>query len=89
MESIFFGRRPSVRNIALRLNYFATSNKSLMRNCELVGGRCVATLAMLTRNSKTSKPTTRNTIAIGLFERHERRSHWAVSFPNIVTYGKR
>ena len=35
MESIFFGRRPGVRNIALELNYFATSNKSLMRNCEL------------------------------------------------------
>src|SRR4051794_13537254 len=37
------------------------------------GGRCVATLAMLARDSNTSKPTTRNAIAqavaIGLLEK--------------------
>ena len=55
------------------------------------GGRCVATLAMLARDSDTSKPTTRNAIAqavaIGLLEKTERRSYCAVSFPNILTYG--
>ena len=57
------------------------------------GGRCVATLAMLARNSNTSKATTRNAInqavAISLLEKTERRSYCAVSLPNILTYGKR
>ena len=55
------------------------------------GGRCVATLAMLARDSDTSRATTRNAIAqavaIGLLEKTERRSYYAVSFPNILTYG--
>jgi predicted 2-oxoglutarate/Fe(II)-dependent dioxygenase YbiX len=54
------------------------------------GGRCVATLAALARDSNTSKSTTRNAIsraiAIGLLEKTERRSHCAVSLPNILTY---
>ena len=57
------------------------------------GGRCVATLAMLARDSNTSKPTTRNAIAqavaIGLLEKTERRSYCAVSLPNILSYGER
>jgi hypothetical protein len=56
------------------------------------GGRCVATLAMLARESNTSKTTTRNAIAravsIGLLEKIERRSYCAVSLPNILTYGE-
>jgi hypothetical protein len=56
------------------------------------GGECVATLAILARDSNTSKSTTRNAIAraiaIGLLEKTERRSHCAVSLPNILTYGK-
>ena len=56
------------------------------------GGRCVATLAMLARESNTSKATTRNAIAravaIGLLEKTERRSYYAVSLPNILTYGE-
>jgi len=56
------------------------------------GGRCVATLAMLARDSNTSKSTTRNAITraveIGLLEKMERRSSCAVSLPNILTYGK-
>jgi hypothetical protein len=56
------------------------------------GGECVATLAMLARDSNTSKSTTRNAIAravaIGLLEKTERRCHCAVSLPNILTYGK-
>jgi hypothetical protein len=56
------------------------------------GGRCAATLAMLARNSNTSKSTTRNAIAqavaIGLLEKTERRSYCAVSLPNILTYAK-
>src|SRR5262245_11858891 len=54
------------------------------------GGRCVATLAGLARDSNTSKSTTRNAvsraIAIGLLEKTERRSHCDVSLPNILTY---
>jgi hypothetical protein len=54
-------------------------------------GKCVATLAMLARDSNTSKSTTRNAIAravaIGLLEKTERRSYCAVSLPNILTYG--
>jgi hypothetical protein len=56
------------------------------------GGRCVATLAMLARDSNTSKSTTRNAITraveIGLLEKMERRSSCAVSLPNILTYGR-
>jgi hypothetical protein len=55
------------------------------------GGRCVATLAMLARESNTSKSTTRNAIAqavaIGLLKKTERRSYCAVSLPNILTTG--
>jgi DNA-binding IclR family transcriptional regulator len=51
------------------------------------GGECVATLTTLARDSNTSKSTTRNAIAraveIGLLEKTERRSHCAVSLPNI------
>ena len=57
------------------------------------GGRCVATLATLARDSNTSKPTTRNAIAqavaIGLLKKTERHSYCAVSLPNILTYRKR
>jgi hypothetical protein len=56
------------------------------------GGSCAATLAMIARDSNTSKSTTRNAIAqavaIGLLEKTERRSYCAVSLPNILTYGQ-
>jgi Helix-turn-helix domain len=56
------------------------------------GGRCVASLATLARESNTSKSTTRNAIAravaIGLLENTERRSYCAVSLPNILTYAE-
>src|SRR5262249_52647130 len=55
------------------------------------GGGCIATLAMLARESNTSRSTTRNAIAqavaIGLLEKTERRSYCAVSLPNILSYG--
>jgi hypothetical protein len=55
-------------------------------------GRSVATLAMLARDSNTSKTTTRNAItqavAIGLLEKTERHSYSSASLPNILTYGK-
>src|SRR5262245_22550927 len=54
------------------------------------GGKCVATLTGLARDSNTSKSTTRNAIsraiAIGLLEKTERRSHCAVSLPNILNF---
>src|SRR5215510_3823312 len=54
------------------------------------GGECVATLTALARDSNTSKSTTRNAIAravaIGLLEKTERRSHCAVSLPNILSF---
>jgi hypothetical protein len=57
------------------------------------GGRCVATLATLARDSNTSKPTTRNAIAqavaIGLLKKTERRSYCAVSLPNILKLRER
>jgi hypothetical protein len=56
------------------------------------GGRCVATLATLARDSNTSKSTTRNAITraveIGLLEKIERRHCCAVSLSNVLTYGK-
>ena len=56
------------------------------------GAEMFATLAMLARNSNTSKSTTRNAIAqavaIGLLKKTEPRSYCAVSLPNILTYGK-
>jgi DNA-binding IclR family transcriptional regulator len=56
------------------------------------GGRCVATLARLARDSNTSKSTTRNAITraveIGLLEKIERRPSCAVSLSNVLTYGK-
>ena len=49
------------------------------------GGRCVATLEMLARDSYTGKSTTRNAIAravaIGLLEKTERRSCCHLSVP--------
>jgi len=57
--------------------------QAIFRAIAVGGGRCVATLAMLARNSNISKANTRNAInqavAIGLLE----------SLPNILTYGKR
>jgi hypothetical protein len=56
------------------------------------GDRCVATLAMLARDSNTSKSTARNAIAravaIGLLKKTGRRSYCAVSLPNILTYAE-
>ena len=56
------------------------------------GGRCVATLEMLARDSNNGKSTTRNAIAravaIGLLEKTERRYYCAVSLPNILSLGK-
>jgi hypothetical protein len=53
------------------------------------GGRCIATLEMLARDSNTGKSTTRNAIAravaIGLLERTERRYYCAVSLPNVLS----
>ena len=48
---------------------------------------------MLARELDTSRATTRNAIAqavaTGLLEKTERRSYYAVSLPNILSYGKR
>ena len=56
------------------------------------GGRCVATLEMLARDSKAGKSTARNAIAraveIGLLEKTERRYYGAVSLPNILGPGQ-
>ena len=56
------------------------------------GGRCVATLEMLARDSNTGKSTTRNAIAravaIGLLEKTERRYYCAVSLPNVLSLGR-
>jgi hypothetical protein len=55
-------------------------------------GSCAATLAMIARDSNTSKSTTRNAIAhavaFGLLAKTERRSYCAISLPNILSYGQ-
>jgi hypothetical protein len=52
------------------------------------GGRCVATLEWLARESNASRTTARNAInravAIGLLAKIERRSYCAPSLPNIL-----
>jgi hypothetical protein len=64
--------------------------QAILRTTAEDGGTCVATLAMLARASDTSKSTTRNAInravEIGLLQKTERRSDYAVSLPNILTY---
>ena len=66
--------------------------QSIFRAIAEGGGRCVATLEMLARDSNTGKSTTRNAIAravaIGLLEKIERRYYNAVSLPNILMPGK-
>jgi hypothetical protein len=53
------------------------------------GGKCAAPLATLARESNASRSTVRNAIAravaVGLFEKTERRSRFAVSLPNVLT----
>jgi len=55
------------------------------------GGRCVATLATLARDSNTSKSTTRNAIAqavaIGLLKKAERRSYRALASQHFDLWG--
>jgi hypothetical protein len=74
---------------AIYLGVFSRTNESCKRSSRELrkgNGRCVATLAMLTRDSNTSKPTTRNAIAqavaIGLLKKTERRSYCAL-FPTF------
>ena len=100
MELFFEGRSWLSNLSTCRLSF--TSACSVEPNNEFLqaifkaiaegNGRCVATLAMLARDSNTSKSTTRNAIAqavaIGLLKKTERRSYCAVSLPNILTYGK-
>jgi hypothetical protein len=56
------------------------------------GGSCGTSLAMIARDSNTSRSTTRNAIAqavaIGVLKKTERRFYCAVSLPNILTYGQ-
>jgi helix-turn-helix protein len=50
-------------------------------------GQCVATVAVLARDSGTSKRTVGNTVAqavrLGIIEKRERRHYSAPSLPNI------
>ena len=66
--------------------------QSIFKETAVGGGRCVATLETLARNSNTSKSTARNAIAraveIGLLEKTERRYCGAVSLPNILSLGQ-
>ena len=87
--------QPVNRPTAIYLGVFSRAEQRVLQAIfnASAEGRCVATLAMLARESNTSKSTTRNAIAqavaIGLLEKTERRSYCAVSLPNILTYGKR
>jgi len=68
--------------------YLATYFKEIAE----VGGSCATSLAMIARDSNTSRSTTRNAIAqavaIGVLKKTERRFYCAVSLPNILTYGQ-
>jgi hypothetical protein len=83
--------QPVNLSIAIYLGVFSRADQRVLQAIFKAiaggGGRCVATLAMLARDSNTSKPTTRNAIAqavaIGLLEKTERRSYCAVSLPTI------
>ena len=89
--------QPVNLSTAIYLGVFSEPNNAFLQtifNAITEGDvRCAATLAMLARDSNTSKSTTRNAItqavAIGLLEQTERRSFCAVSLPNIVSSGKR
>jgi hypothetical protein len=77
---------------AIYLGVFSRAEQRvLLRQLREDGGRCVATLATLARDSNTSKSTTRNAIAqavaIGVLKKTERRSYCA-ALPNILTYGE-
>jgi hypothetical protein len=77
--------------------YFGVFSRAEQRVLQVIfkeiaegAGSCAATLAMIARDSNTSKSTTRNAIAqavaVGLLQKTERRSYCAVSLPNILTY---
>ena len=98
---LFFEGRSWLSNLSTcRLSFTSASSvepnnqflQAIFKAIAEGNGRCVATLAMLARDSNTSKSTTRNAIAqavaIGLLKKTERRSYCAVSLPNILTYGK-
>ena len=76
----------------LYLGVFSRAEQPVLQGIAEGSGRCVATLARLARDSNTSKSTTRNAIAqaveIGLLKKTERRSDYAVSLPNILTFGE-
>ena len=88
--------QPVNLSIAIYLGVFSRAEQRVLQAIFKAiaegGGGCVATLAMLARDSNTSKSTTRNAITraveIGLLEKMERRSSCAVSLPNVLTYGK-
>jgi hypothetical protein len=88
--------QPINLSTALYLGVFSRAEQrvlqAIFKAIAEAGGRCVATLATLARESNTSKSTTRNAIAqaaaIGLLKKTERRSHCTVSLPNILTYGE-
>jgi hypothetical protein len=88
--------QPVNPSIAIYLGVFSRAEQRVLQAIFKAiaegGGRCVATLAMLARDSNTSKSTTRNAITravdIDLLEKMERRSSCAVSLPNVLTYGK-
>jgi len=90
-------QQPVNPSTAIYLGVFSRAEQrvlqAIFRAIAESGGTCVATLAMLARDSNTSKPTTRNAIAqavaIGLLEKTKRRSYCAVSLPNILSYGER
>src|SRR3954466_8709820 len=88
--------RKSMQPVNLPLGVFSRAEQRVLQAIFKAiaegGGRCVATLEMLARDSNTSKSTARNAIAravaIGLLEKTERRYYGAVSLPNILSPGQ-
>ena len=85
-----------MQNVNLPVGLFSRAEQRVLQSIFKAiaegGGRCVATLEMLARDSNTSKSTARNAIAravaIGLLEKTERRYYGAVSLPNILSPGQ-
>jgi len=89
-STVLRGRSPC--NLSICCWVCLAELSSIFKETAVGGGRCVATLETLARNSNTSKSTARNAIAraveIGLLEKTERRYCGAVSLPNILRLGQ-
>ena len=92
----FFEEKKSIQPVNLPLGVFSRAEQQVLQAIFKAiaegGGRCIATLEMLARDSNTGKTTTRNAIAPRSRNRPSRKDraplHCAVSLPNVLSPGK-